>query len=84
MAEPFFIAPRLLLARPTKMWEPKEKKDPNKIKVAPVDIFKQPKLTPEELEADMKANRGTGAHNTSKKDDGKRKNNPKYRGDHDY
>jgi len=61
-----------IISRAKKMYEPKVKSDPNTIKVK-IDPLKKPKLSPEELEEDMKANRGVGPH-VNKKD--KRSKNP--------
>lgn len=88
MAEPFFVAPKLLVGHKN-MWEPKEKKNKNIIKVKKNPTYEmdkqvnQGKMTPEELQATFDAAKGTGTHNTSKKDEGKRKTNP-YKGDNDY
>lgn len=58
------------------MYVPREKKNPNLIEIEPKEIGKRPKLSPEELQDQMKANRGTGYQRTHKNDDGKRKRNP--------
>jgi hypothetical protein len=69
------LAERLHVIKTAKknMYEPKEKKDPNKIVLEPIKPGTLFKKTPEQMEEDLKANRGTGTHKNTKD---KRAKNP--------
>jgi hypothetical protein len=67
-----FIISKIRIGKKRVQDVPTPKSDPNKIKVE-VDPLKRPKLSPDELQGQWKANRGSGYHKNPAE---KRKNNP--------